>query len=397
MLILLQYTNFSKKKLNMKKKIFTVLGLMSGTSMDGLDLSLIKTDGYDYYTEISNKYYEFSDQLYDDLIFIRENLTNARDLQKNSIILSEIERKFTIYNAKIINEFIIKEGVKPNLIGFHGQTVYHHVKDKISKQLGDGNLLSQLTNYPVINKFRQQDLNNGGQGAPLTPIFHYLISKQITKNFNLDFPINIINIGGITNVTTILDNKEIKSDIHAYDIGPGNCLINEWLRKNSNKKFDDKGSLALSGKVNELLLNQAIENFAISSIEESMDINDFDISFVKGLSLEDGCATLTEFTAYLISEGLKKINQINNIDVKNFIFCGGGRKNIALIKKINKFINNKKIIIKNIDEFRFNGDFIESQAFAYLAVRRFLNLLITFPNTTRCKKPSIGGEIINIF
>ena len=128
-----------------------------------------------------------------------------------------------------------------------------------------------------------------------------------------------------------------------------------------------------------------------------MDINDFDISFVKGLSLEDGCATLTEFTAYLISEGLKKINQINNIDVKNFIFCGGGRKNIALIKKINKFINNKKIIIKNIDEFRFNGDFIESQAFAYLAVRRFLNLLITFPNTTRCKKPSIGGEIINIF
>ena len=253
----------------MKKKIFTVLGLMSGTSMDGLDLSLIKTDGYDYYTEISNKYYEFSDQLYDDLIFIRENLTNARDLQKNSIILSEIERKFTIYNAKIINEFIIKDKVKPNLIGFHGQTVYHHVKDKISKQLGDGNLLSQLTNYPVINKFRQQDLNNGGQGAPLTPIFHYLISKQITKNFNLDFPINIINIGGITNVTTILDNKEIKSDIHAYDIGPGNCLINEWLRKNSNKKFDDKGSLALSGKVNELLLNQAIENFAISSIESS--------------------------------------------------------------------------------------------------------------------------------
>ena len=92
------------------------------------------------------------------------------------------------------------------------------------------------------------------------------------------------------------------------------------VKKNSNKKFDDKGSLALSGKVNELLLNQAIENFAISSIEEFMDINDFDISFVKGLSLEDGCATLTEFTAYLISEGLKKINQINNIDVKNFIF-----------------------------------------------------------------------------
>ncbi len=381
----------------MKKKIFTVLGLMSGTSMDGVDLSLIKTDGYDYFTEISDKYYKFSDQLYSDLIFIRENLSNSEDLKKNSSTLSKIEKKFTIYNAKIINEFIKEEGAEPNLIGFHGQTVYHQVKDKISKQIGDGNLLSQLTKCTVINNFRQQDLNNGGQGAPLTPLFHHLILKKIRENFKLDYPINIINIGGITNVTTVLDDKEIKKNIYAYDIGPGNCLINEWLRKNSNKKFDDKGLLALSGNVNELILNQAKENFEISSIEESMDINDFDISFVKGLSLEDGCATLTEFTAFLISEGLKRINQMNNIDVKNFIFCGGGRKNVTLIKKINKFITNQKKIIKDIDEFKFNGDFIESQAFAYLAVRRFLNLPITFPNTTRCKKPSQGGQILNNF
>jgi len=381
----------------MKKNIFTVLGLMSGTSMDGVDLSLIKTDGYDYYAQISDKFYEFDDQLYKDLIRLRENIKNLEDLKKKSSIVIEIEKKFTLFNANIIKEFIDKEGIKPNLIGIHGQTIYHDVKDRISKQIVDGNLLSQLIKCTVINKFRQQDLDNGGQGAPLTPIFHYLITKQIKKNYNLDYPINIINIGGITNVTTILKNEEIERDIRAYDVGPGNCLINEWVRKNTAKKFDDKGSIALSGKINELFLNQAKDNFEILSIEESMDINDFDISFVRGLSLEDGCATLTEFTAYLISEGLKKINQLNNIDVKNFIICGGGRKNKTLIKKINQYMNDKKLIIKNIDEFKLNGDFIESQAFAYLAVKRFLNLSISFPNTTRCIRPSIGGQIIKNF
>ena len=377
----------------MKKKIFTALGLMSGTSMDGVDLSIIETDGYDYYSQISDKYYEFNDQLYKDLILLRENVRKSEDLRINSSFVDEIEKKFTLFNAEIINEFITKEGIQPNLIGLHGQTIYHNVKDKISKQIGDGNLLSQLTKCIVVNNFRQQDLDNGGQGAPLTPLFHYLISKKIIKNFKLDYPINIINIGGITNVTSILGNEEIQKDVFAYDIGPGNCLINEWIRKNSDKKFDDKGALANSGKINELLLNQAIDNFEILSIEESMDINDFDISFVKGLSLEDGCATLTEFSAYLISESLKKINQMNNVDIKNFIFCGGGRKNITLIKKIGQYMRNEELVINDIDNFKFNGDFVESQAFAYLAVKRILNLPISFPNTTRSIKPSLGGQI----
>ena len=377
----------------MKKKIFTALGLMSGTSMDGVDLSIIETDGYDYYSQISDKYYEFNDQLYKDLILLRENVRKSEDLRINSSFVDEIEKKFTLFNAEIINEFITKEGIQPNLIGLHGQTIYHNVKDKISKQIGDGNLLSQLTKCIVVNNFRQQDLDNGGQGAPLTPLFHYLISKKIIKNFKLDYPINIINIGGITNVTSILGNEEIQKDVFAYDIGPGNCLINEWIRKNSDKKFDDKGALANSGKINELLLNQAIDNFEILSIEESMDINDFDISFVKGLSLEDGCATLTEFSAYLISESLKKINQMNNLDIKNFIFCGGGRKNITLIKKIGQYMRNEELVINDIDSFKFNGDFVESQAFAYLAVKRILNLPISFQNTTRSIKPTLGGQI----
>ena len=366
---------------------------MSGTSMDGIDLSLIETDGYDYYAQISDDFYEFSEQLYKDLIFLRENLKNTQDLQKNLSMVNKIEKEFTLFNAKIINDFINEKGIRPDLIGFHGQTIYHNVKDKISKQIGDGNLLSQLTKCIVINKFRQKDLDNGGQGAPLTPIFHYLISKKINENFKLNFPINIINIGGITNVSTITNTINIEKDVFAYDIGPGNCLINEWVRKKSNKKFDDKGSLAISGTVNELILNQAIDNFEISTIEKSMDINDFNVSFVKGLTFEDGCATLTEFTAYLISEGLKKIDQLNNLDVRNFIYCGGGRKNKFLIQRINEYMSYKNIKTKDMDELEFNGDFIESQAFAYLAVKCFLKFPITFPNTTRCKKSSLGGKI----
>ncbi len=381
----------------MKKKIFTSLGQMSGTSMDGVDLSLIETDGHDYFKQKSNKYYEFNDQLYRDLIFLRKCVKNSDDLQKNSSIISEIEKKFTLFNAKIISEFLNKEGIKPNFIGLHGQTIYHNVKDKISKQIGDANLLSQLTKCTVINKFRQEDLDNGGQGAPLTPIFHFLISKQIKENYKLDYPINIINIGGITNVTTVLNNLNIERDIHAYDIGPGNCLIDEWIRKNSNQKFDKNGSIALSGKINELILNQAKDNFEIPNLKESMDINDFDITFAKGLSLEDGCATLTEFTAFLILEGLKKINQIHNIEVNNFIICGGGRKNKSLINKISQNLSKENVIVNDIDEFNLNGDFIESQAFAYLAVKSFLSLPITFPNTTRCKKSSLGGQVIKNF
>ena len=254
--------------------------------------------------------------------------------------------------------------------------------------------MSQLSKCDVINKFRQNDLDNNGQGAPLAPIFHYLIAKKLKLNFNLDYPMNIINIGGITNVSQITNYGNLEKSIFAFDIGPGNCLIDEWLRKNSNRKYDNNGELANSGKVNELIFNQAIENFRISTIEESLDIKDFDLSFVKGLNLEDGCATLTKFTAYLISEGLKKIYKKNNVFVKNNIICGGGRKNLTLIQSINKFLEDDEIILKDIDQYRIGGDFIESQAFAYLAIRSKLNLPISFPNTTRCKKPLTGGNIL---
>ena len=381
----------------MKKKIFTSIGLMSGTSMDGVDLSVIKSDGNDQFSSIYDTYKEFDDGLYKQLISLRDKISNFTDLKTHSKEINEVEKKFTLFNSHLINEVIGDINEDIDLIGFHGQTVFHDPKIQISKQLGDGRLLSSLFKKIVINNFRQNDLNHGGQGAPLTPIFHSLISKIIQKNFKLKLPINIINIGGITNITQIKEDLNNSINFFAYDIGPGNCLIDDWVRNNKDLKFDKDGNYANIGKVDDLILNQAIDNFEFKSYETSLDVKDFDTSFVKGLSFEDGCATLTKFTAYLIADGLRKINKQNNINPHHYIICGGGRKNKSLMQSIENYLVNKNIIIKDIDDYNFDGNFIESQAFAYLAIRSYLKLPISFPSTTRSKKAISGGDILQNF
>ncbi len=381
----------------MKKKIFTSIGLMSGTSMDGVDLSVIKSDGNDQFSSIYDIYKEFDEGLYKQLISLRDKISNFTDLKTHSKEINDVEKKFTLFNAHLINEVIGLINEEIDLIGFHGQTVFHNPKIQISKQLGDGRLLSSLFKKIVINNFRQNDLNHGGQGAPLTPIFHSLISKIIQKNFKLKLPINIINIGGITNITQIKENINNSINFFAYDVGPGNCLIDDWVRNNKDLKFDKNGNYANIGKVDDLILNQAIDNFEFKSYETSLDVKDFDTSFVKGLSFEDGCATLTKFTAYLIADGLRKINKQNDINPHYCIFCGGGRKNKSLMQSIENYLVNKNMIINDIDDYNFDGNFIESQAFAYLAIRSFLKLPISFPSTTRCKKAISGGDILQNF
>ena len=381
----------------MKKKIFTSIGLMSGTSMDGVDLSVIKSDGNDQFSSIYNTYKEFDDGLYKQLLSLRDKISNFKDLKTHSIEINDVEKKFTLFNSHLINEVIGDINEDIDLIGFHGQTVFHDPKIQISKQLGDGRLLSSLFKKIVINNFRQNDLNHGGQGAPLTPIFHSLISKIIQKNFKLKLPINIINIGGITNITQIKEDLNNSINFFAYDVGPGNCLIDDWVRNNKDLKFDKDGNYANIGKVDDLILNQAIDNFEFKSYETSLDVKDFDTSFVKGLSFEDGCATLTKFTAYLIADGLRKINKQNNINPHHYIICGGGRKNKSLMQSIENYLLNKNIIIKDIDDYNFDGNFIESQAFAYLAIRSYLKLPISFPSTTRSKKAISGGDILQNF
>ena len=280
-----------------------------------------------------------------------------------------------LFRSEFSNKIFKKVKVDIDLIGFHGQTIYHNPDEKISKQLGDGRLLSQLIKKKIVYNFRENDIKNNGNGAPLAPIYHLAISKKINKK-NVVF----LNIGGISNETFIDENYIIS----AKDLGPGNCLIDLWIRQNTKNKYDNNGSIAKSGKINKLLLNQSLDIYFNNKIskKKSYDINDFDISSFRGLSLEDGAATIIEFTVEILS---KKISSTN------IICCGGGRKNQYLIDRLEKKINSK---ILNIDEFQLDGDFIESQAFAFLAIRSLLNLPLSFPMTTGCSKESTGGLII---
>ena len=377
----------------MKKKVISALGIMTGTSIDGVDLSLIKSDGINEFEPVLDDYYEFNKNIQKKIEKLRNILSNVDDLNTHSKDLNELEREITMFVGETIKKFNEKNNQEIDLIGFHGQTIFHDSNKKTSLQLGNGSLLSNITKKIVINNFRQNDLLKGGLGAPLAPIFHKLISTILSNKYNIEFPINIINIGGIANITKITDNNPDPSkNLFAFDIGPGNCLIDGWIKKNSLKKFDYNGELAKSGNVDQLVLNQAIDNFSGSKFDTSLDVKNFDFSFAKGLSIEDGCATITKFTAYLIAEGINFVNHINNKNSQYNLICGGGRKNDFLINSIKENLS-KDSILKKIDEYGFNGDYIESQAFAYLAIRSYLNLPISFPNTTKCSEPTLGGEI----
>ena len=371
------------------KKIYISLGLMSGTSMDGVDASIIKSNGEDKYELVFDQYFKYDDEIYEGLVYIRNKINSSKDLDYNSIALADIERKITLFHATICKKIIRDNSIDIDLIGFHGQTIFHNANEKISKQLGDANLLSSLLKKKVIYNFRENDICNGGQGAPLAPIFHQLLVNQ--NKINL--PVCILNIGGIANIT-IVSSKDF-NDLKSYDIGPGNCLLDEWMRKNSKEKFDKNGELAKSGKTDQIILNQAIDNF--NNIEHnnnlSFDVKDFDLSFVRGNSLQDGLSTLTDFTAIIIYQSI--INSINLDKDKNLniLVCGGGRKNLYLIKNIkDKLPSNIKLSL--IDNYQINGDYVESQAFAYLAIRSYLKKIISFPKTTNVKISCSGGVLV---
>ena len=380
-------------------KIYIAIGLMSGTSLDGVDVSLIQSDGNKEFSSILDRYFEYDKKLVQKILILRQKITDSEQLNRYIDDIIDLERKITLFHAEAVKETLLLSKFSVDLIGFHGQTIFHDPGKRISKQLGDGKLLSQLTKKKVIYNFRQNDLENGGQGAPLTPIFHNVLANKINKKFNLGFPLNFLNIGGISNITSTVDWKNLDrklDNINAYDIGPGNCLIDVWIRKNSNKRFDKNGAIANSGIIDKLVLNQALENFEDNSnYEKSLDVNNFDIFFAKGLSLENGAATITNFTATLIANGMKYIHGLSQSTINKWLVCGGGRKNKYLLQSIKDSF--KKIDMETIDQYEIDGDFVESQAFGYLAIRSYLELPITFPSTTRCQTPSMGGIIAKNF
>ena len=387
-------------------KSFHSLGLMSGTSMDGVDASIIQSDGETKYKIIIDKYFKYPQGIYKDLTKLRDKIKSSKDLKNFSKEIKNVEKEITLFHAKAISQILKKTKVKVDFVGFHGQTIYHNAKEKISKQLGNGKLLSKLTKKTVVYNFRQNDLKNAGEGAPLTPIFHKkLLYSLVAHNEKPRFiwgsklPLFIVNIGGVTNITCTSGITN-SSYMYAQDIGPGNYLIDQWMKLKSKKKYDKEGKIASLGKINKIMLKKFVNVADFEGLPKSYDVKDFKLpSRFQGLSLKDGAATLTELTAEIISNyiGLK----MDSPDQYYIVFSGGGRKNKFLMKRIEQkikfpFRKLKQFVwkLKTIDNYGIDGDFVESQAFAYFAIRSFLKLPISFPETTGVKKPCTGGIII---
>ena len=361
---------------NIKK--LRAIGLMSGTSLDGVDIALIETDGIDVYDFGRAYTVPYDENLQEQ---IRSILGLKPDTAENAAKISLVENSLTAFHAGVVKEFLEGEDEPVDIIGFHGHTIHHEPENHYTHQIGDGQLLADLTGVKVVNRFRNADVLAGGQGAPLVPVFHEALCAEYEK------PIAVLNIGGVSNITWIGATGEMI----AFDTGPGNAPVNDWVLKHAGMHMDYNGKLAISGKINESILNSLMKHKYFAKYPpKSIDRNIFNekLEHLEGLSLEDGAATATAFAAEAISYS---VSFFLPEPPKKIIVSGGGANNPTLIRFIRQRL--PKIEIETAKEVGWNLDAIEAQAFAYLAVRSYFGLPITFPGTTGGREPLSGGEL----
>ena len=352
---------------------------MSGTSIDGIDFSYLETNGTNYVKVISGISYEYNIKYISKVKeFIRKiHIDNSLSSKKMDLLIS---RQFLYMTNKFINEFKIDKS-KIDYIGLSGQTIFHKPDKKISFQLGSGKFLSKHLNIKVISNFRQNDILNGGQGAPIGAFYNQYLTKKL--NMKMAF----INIGGIANICYSCEEKII-----AFDVGPGNSLIDDFMWLRLKKKFDKNGNLSFKGKLNKKIINEFLkDDFFNKKYPKSLDREYFYhfIEKTKFLSNEDGVHTLSMLTVLSIIKGINLLNENFN----QIVLTGGGRNNSFICYKL-KEISNLKFV--NIDEFGINGDLLEAEAFAYLAARSSKKLPLSLQTTTGVKKPVTGGVLYNI-
>jgi anhydro-N-acetylmuramic acid kinase len=359
------------------KKTFLSLGLMSGTSGDGVDVALLKTDGYNFLQPLDAQVFSYPKGLADKLQTFLQKKQNH--LLHNNIV-NQLSDDITNFHIKCVEDFFNKytdSDIRSlDLIGFHGQTIYHNPTEKITLQIGCGETIAKHFGITTIGNFRQNDIDNGGQGAPIAPVFHKAISVNLTK------PLVILNIGGVSNITYIS-----KNDLIACDVGTGVALINDWIKQKTTFNFDEDGKYGLKGNVNQKIIDLFLNDSYFKILPpKSLDRNHFSyiMPYLKDLSLEDGSATLAACSAI----GVKKNLEFFPKNPSKIYVAGGGRLNLAIIDFLKKYLDIEVFLIDNIG---WSGDFIEAYMMSYLAVRSYLNLDITFPKTTGVKKAISGG------
>jgi len=354
------------------KKVYTAIGLMSGTSLDGIDVALIKTNGTSFIEQIDSMSIPYDEEIKDKL---KEALGAKEDID-GSITRTEIE--LTRAHAAAVDWLLSRTGYNPkdiDLIGFHGHTIYHDPEEGFTWQIGNGAMLARLTGINVVNDMRSADVAAGGQGAPFLPLYHQALMSEMKK------PVVIVNIGGVSNVTYLGENDEII----AFDTGPGNALLDDWVNEHLDRSYDEDGLLARQGQIDPDILQKCLEHsYFDKAPPKSLDRDQWDTSIYQNLNAADGAATLTAFTVKAIA---KAENFFPETPAAWYI-TGGGRLNKFMMEQLQK---NLSAPVKNIDELGKDGDSIEAEGFAYLAVRSHLNLPLSFPSTTGVKEPITGG------
>lgn len=359
------------------ERIYTAVGLMSGTSLDGIDAALIRTDGEALVEPI-----RFTSLPYDpDLqIFLREEALGQREDPAGRI--ARAARELTLAHADVVRDLLADADLSPDrvdVIGFHGQTLTHDPAARFTWQIGDGALMARETGIPVVNDFRSADMAAGGEGAPLIPLYH----RARALGAGLPRPLVILNIGGVANATWIGDGPQ--APLLAFDTGPGVALMDDYMWRRTGKPFDEDGRLAASGSLHADILGAWLTHpWFARKAPKSLDRNAWDISAIRPLAEADAMATLNAFTAHAVRLAQAQFPA----RATSWLVTGGGRKNVTLMETLAGVLDAP---VRPVEAVGWNGDALEAEGFAYLAVRSMRGLPLSLPSTTGVPTPQTGG------
>ena len=355
------------------------IGLMSGTSLDGIDAALIETDGEGQVTPIAFRGEAYSDAAREQLAAATAlALTFDRPRALPDLVAAGelIDRTHAFAVHKLLRDAGVA-AADVGVIGYHGQTVAHRPDRGWTWQIGDGGVLARATGITVVSDLRSADVAAGGQGAPLLPIYHAALTAGLEK------PVAVLNLGGVGNITFVGADGALV----AFDTGPANGLIDSWVEAESGARYDAGGALAAAGRIDEAVLTAMLDHpYFAAPPPKSLDRNDFTIQPARGLSAADGAATLTAFTAATVAEALDQLPA----RPRRLIVAGGGRHNPTLLRMIAQRTGPTP---EPSDALGWNGDAMEAEGFAYMAVRTLKGLPISFPGTTGVPQPLPGGRI----
>jgi anhydro-N-acetylmuramic acid kinase len=357
------------------KPLYTVIGLMSGTSLDGVDAALIRTDGEDKVERLGFISIPYEDGIRE---AIRRCLGKKEDVDG---YIARTAMELTRAHAGAVDWLLSRMDRHPpdiDLIGFHGQTIFHDPANKFTWQIGNGSTLAQRTHIDVVCDFRTADVAAGGQGAPLLPLYH----RALAASAKLENPVAILNIGGVSNVTYI-DG----ATIIAFDTGPGNALLDDWVKKKLDRGYDENGLIARQGKVHWDILDKWLAHpYFAKKPPKSLDRDAWNTDAIRNLSAPDGAATLAAFTVQAAAKALDHLPE----KPKRWLVTGGGRLNPVMMDGLKAALG---VPVDTVDSVGWDGDAMEAEGFAYLAVRSVKCLPLSLPTTTGVPQPLTGGRL----